>query len=611
MSTSKSEEGVAIKRKRGMRRTETYKQNKIKRAKLRGEAHINYSGKEIHARCSICTCVCSRKCFEIFNDDACIPILTKINDFASKDLQDVYLQGMIELVPVKTHRPRKGEESTARTFSVIYTVDKEGKRVQVCKKAFLSIHDTTAKRMQRLIALLKIGTSPTDGRGKNYNSRTKAMPPDICEHVAQHIESFEVKEAHYTSGPVKYLNAELNIKIMHALFTEKHPDAKVSYAFYYNYFKSHYSLRFGRPQVDVCSKCEELKTKMKCSFLNENAKKAAAAELMVHTRRAKKFYSKLKEIKTKCEKEDNVMGISLDYMQNVPLPHIPVQEVFYYRQLWVYVFGIHDLLSGNASFHLYHEGIGRKSPNEVCTLLNEYIASNVPENVTELHIFSDGCTGQNRNHTVVRFLLSLAALKRFDKIYHYFPIRGHSFLPCDRDFGVVKRKLRHIDRVYTPEQYNDYVVAASTLGKFTSTLHTSNFCIDYKKWWPKFFKKNTLSTDSLGKGVPKERKVSFQVSNYCMFEYDSSTPGVVKTRHFIDGLLASTFRLSTTAGRIPKLPSEKSYSDDCPVAINVKKIEDVKKLLQYVPDVHSSFYRDIVHWKTVDTFDDPDAFEAY
>ena len=73
--------------------------------------------------------------------------------------------------------------------------------------------------------------------------------------------------------------------------------------------------------------------------------------------------------------------------------------------------------------------------------------------------------------------------------------------------------------------------------------------------------------------------MSFQISNYYMFEYDSSAPGVVKTLHDIDGITVNTFRLASLAGRVPSLPSEKSYNDEHPVAINAKKIQDISKLL--------------------------------
>jgi hypothetical protein len=61
------------------------------------------------------------------------------------------------------------------------------------------------------------------------------------------------------------------------------------------------------------------------------------------------------------------------------------------------------------------------------------ITNHVSETVKELYIISDSCPGQN----IVIFLATLAANGRFNKIFQYFPIRGNSFLPCDRDFGLI------------------------------------------------------------------------------------------------------------------------------------------------------------------------------
>lgn len=37
--------------------------------------------------------------------------------------------------------------------------------------------------------------------------------------------------------------------------------------------------------------------------------------------------------------------------------------------------------------------------------------------------------------------------KTFKKVQHIIPIRGHSVLPCDRDFGTVEKHLRRYDRM--------------------------------------------------------------------------------------------------------------------------------------------------------------------
>ncbi|KAJ9600387.1 hypothetical protein L9F63_009315 [Diploptera punctata] len=158
---------------------------------------------------------------------------------------------------------------------------------------------------------------------------------------------------------------------MHGLFIKKHPDLKgvIKYEYYLKHFNDNYGYRFGRPQVDVCSTCEDLNTKIKSSTLNDVAKRAAVAELLVHKRRAKKFYSKMENVKNICKERNDVMAIAFDFMQNMPLPFIPVQEMFYLRKLWYYVFNIHDIGRGTSIFYTYTEGEALRGPNEVCSCL--------------------------------------------------------------------------------------------------------------------------------------------------------------------------------------------------------------------------------------------------
>lgn len=114
--------------------------------------------------------------------------------------------------------------------------------------------------------------------------------------------------------------------------------------------------------------------KLKNPHLNENAKKVTSAELIVHKRRASKFFSKAKEITAKRQEHGStIMGLSFDYMQNLPLPVVPVQKVFYFRQLWVYEFCVHNIKTAKATFCSYHEGQALKGPNEVTSFLNDYI----------------------------------------------------------------------------------------------------------------------------------------------------------------------------------------------------------------------------------------------
>jgi hypothetical protein len=92
-------------------------------------------------------------------------------------------------------------------------------------------------------------------------------------------------------------------------------------------------------------------------------------------------------------------------------------------------------------FYLYHEGQGEGEPNEICSLLLDYITNHVSETVKELQFESEICTGQMKNHTVIRFLTTLVANGRFNIIFQYHPVT---------DFELIKKVLHKIKKgVYT------------------------------------------------------------------------------------------------------------------------------------------------------------------
>ena len=45
------------------------------------------------------------------------------------------------------------------------------------------------------------------------------------------------------------------------------------------------------------------------------------------------------------------------------------------------------------------------------------------------------------------------AQTRFDEIHVYYPLPGHSRMPCDRDFGRIEKKRRKKDRVAQPSEW--------------------------------------------------------------------------------------------------------------------------------------------------------------
>jgi hypothetical protein len=62
----------------------------------------------------------------------------------------------------------------------------------------------------------------------------------------------------------------------------------------------------------------------------------------------------------------------------------------------------------------------------------------------ELYLLADNSPGQNKNHATVRLCMALTETGRFSREKLYLPVRGHSFLPCDRSFSVINSLLGNV-----------------------------------------------------------------------------------------------------------------------------------------------------------------------
>jgi hypothetical protein len=94
---------------------------------------------------------------------------------------------------------------------------------------------------------------------------------------------------------------------------------------------------------------------------------------------------------------------------------------------------------------------------EVISRLDYHIRNILPENVRQLHLFSDGCPGQNLHHTMMQYLHSTVHLGKLDKITHHLPVHGHSYIPCDRLFGITGHMKKKHEKLETYTVWQDLV----------------------------------------------------------------------------------------------------------------------------------------------------------
>ena len=188
-------------------------------------------------------------------------------------------------------------------------------------------------------------------------------------------------------------------------------------------------------------------------------KQRASAMQMLHRRRGRRFYDLLNEV-------NDSLTICFDMMENLVLPKTPVGRAYYSRQLYLYVFGVvrhlgRNLGQGRETIDLYvwREDQNKKDSNMISSALWHYFTNVLSDQLSDfntLRLFSDSCYGQNKNINTLAMLFALKkkCLSHMD-IKYFFPVRGHSFLPCDRAFGRIEREIKTHDIVSLPTEYID------------------------------------------------------------------------------------------------------------------------------------------------------------
>ncbi|KAJ8912399.1 hypothetical protein NQ315_013465 [Exocentrus adspersus] len=319
---------------------------------------------------------------------------------------------------LRRRRPRKSEDTAnLRSNAFSYKIRVKNKEndgfyeMSVCQQAFISLHGITNRRLITIKSGLKRqGSSVDDMRGRHQN-RPHKMSPELVQLVEEHIRSFKGRVSHYSLKKSRklYLSETLNIKKMYLFFREKYPDQKISYESYRLIFTTKFNIGFGYPRSDTCSYCDEVKVKkssLEIQLKNigddqikksdiEKQLRTIETEHKLHKLKAETFYTRKRNAKKSARKDVTFEAITMDYSKNLPTPNITTNDVYYYkRQLTFVSFNIHLLSSGFLHFLVHKK-------------------------------------------------------KRFNCVIVTFPIRGHSYLECDKDFGLINQK----SEVDVPQQW--------------------------------------------------------------------------------------------------------------------------------------------------------------
>ncbi|KAI4455666.1 dna-directed rna polymerases i ii and iii subunit rpabc2 [Holotrichia oblita] len=389
--------------------------------------------------------------------------------FASpnKMVQDAFILKYCNILPCKRRRPRNQSHAPKQFHIQCYIRNHSKENVPVCQKAFLKVLGITKHRLGYVMkAFMATGKQPSEKRGGDHKS---AKYKDKQDAVQQFINKLKCIESHYCRSETArmYLPSELSIKKLFRMYiTQTTPDLVVKHSYFRHIFNTKYNLSFKTPRTDVCSQCLQFSERLKHET-DPHIKSTIMTEKRIHKLRANAFFDLLRE------NSNEIITLSFDCEKNLVLPKVPDQSAYYSRQLYMYNFTIvqgsskSKLTKDNVFSYYWTEEKFGKGSNEIASAVFDRLnkidfGKNDEQKI--LRLVADGCSGQNKNSTLIGMCSKwlVTAPLNVASIELVFPVTGHSFLPPDRVFGQIERKLRKREVIAMQSEYVEIFSASAT-----------------------------------------------------------------------------------------------------------------------------------------------------
>nr|CAH7737821.1 unnamed protein product [Callosobruchus chinensis] len=486
----------------------------------------------------------------------------------STEMKTSYLCGRIKL-----NKKVKPNESRRVYTRVYYLPDERGCEVPVCKTFFKKVLQVSDGRLSRALkGLQENGVPSTDKRGRKdpYNKTNIAR----IEEVKAFIDRFPKYQSHYSrqKNPNKqYLAPTLNILIIYNLYKNEHEKS----------IQKKFQLIFHAPISDSCKTCDTLEQKVKYESDTIEGRRLEI-ERDVHLRKAEAARVSMKSDAELAKDDSNdTTVIAFDLMSTLPTPHLSTGVCYYKRQLWTYCFNIHNLSTGDSYMYVWDELKASRGPAEIGTCIIHFMQTYVK--TSQVIMYSDQCGGQNCNIKLALICNHIIQSKKttVHSIDHKFLVSGHTYLACDRDFGLIEKSKKSFNEIFVPSDWIKVIINARKKNPFRVI---------------KLNHKDFVSTETLQKNIVNRKEtIRGRSVNWLKFQwlrYQLENPNQI--------FFKETLNRDFAEFEVIELKKRGTVEiHDLPLLypngrhIEILKYQNLVELLPYIPPILHEFYKNL------------------
>lgn len=567
--------------------------NKRKLKRNLGHSYKTSRGKEVEAREIGQSCTCKNRCRQLLqgkeND-----IFHSFWNLGNYDRQNIHLFSIMKAVPKKrTYKKKCKKNVSSRKFNIHYFVKVNGIDVKICKEEFAAVHglQRSRKRLQLLCKQIASGSStPSSDRRGTHHNRKNRISQRTYDSITEHIDAIPKYSSHYSrqKNPGKvYLDHDLNISALYkdhyVSWCEQKGIEPASEDMYRRVFSTKFNIGFKLPKSDTCKTCDRFMIQLQDEKLSEEQKKAISLQKELHLRRASALQDNLKQETENARISKDICVISFDLQQALPVPNLTVGPAFYLRKAWVYNLGIHDCGTGKGYMYMWSEHTAKRGSDEISSILYKHFKENRCE-AKKLICFSDNCSGQNKNWSMICLWQNLIKSGMFESVEHRYLVVGHTQLPSDRDFAIIEKYKRHyLKSVYVPQDWYRAVQNCKRTNPFKVVEITQEDILNFKDLQAQITKKS-LTDD----------KEKLKFSKICWVKFDHANPNLMLIKHYFNEKF-KTCNIGKRGQRnaicVTLQDLKRKYT--APIPLNPKKLANLTQLLPFIPPIYMEFYEAI------------------
>ena len=214
-----------------------------------------------------------------------------------------------------------------------------------------------------------------------------------------------------------------------------------------------------KPRSDVCNTCDKHRENIRKACTEEEIQSAteSLAAYLELAQAERAYYNQCIQLPQQiaeqpCE-QPVTQHFTFDFAQQLVLPYHTRQvgPIYFKVRYRVQCFGIcEESAPQQCNYYLFHEAqtVGQdgkkcRGPNAVVSMIHHFLSQE--ERSLHLSFHADNCVGQNKNRTVLAYMLWRCAVGLSNSIELSFMRVGHTRCAVDGYFGSLKKKFQSSD----------------------------------------------------------------------------------------------------------------------------------------------------------------------